>query len=157
MKMKIGHGYDVHRFGGDKPLYLGCVKFDSDLSLLAHSDGDVVSHAICDSLLGAAGLRDIGHQFPDNDDAFENISGASLLALTNAMIKKEGYDIVNVDVTVVAEKPKMAKNIVKMIEAVARALETDTDRINIKATTEEGLGIAGNGIACHAVCLIERS
>ncbi len=155
--MKIGHGYDVHRFGGDKPLYLGCVKFDSGLSLLAHSDGDVVSHAICDSLLGAAGLRDIGHQFPDNDDEYENASGASLLKKTNELIREKGYVISNIDVTIVAEKPKMAKNIVNMINAVASALDTEADRINIKATTEEGLGIAGNGIACHAVCLIERS
>ncbi len=155
--MKIGHGYDVHRFGGDKPLYLGCVRFDSELSLLAHSDGDVVSHAICDSLLGAAGLRDIGHQFPDNDDNFENISGAALLSLTNGLIKEKGYTVSNIDVTIVAEKPKMAKNILKMITAVSSALEIEEDRVNIKATTEEGLGIAGNGIACHAVCLIERS
>ena len=154
--MKIGHGYDVHRFGGDKPLMLGCTHISDEYGLIAHSDGDVVCHALCDSLLGAAGERDIGVFFPDNDKRYENASGAYLLAETAKIIRHVGYGIINADITVVAEKPRLSAFIIEMRTNMARALDVDPQAINIKATTEEGLGIAGKGIACHAVCLLEK-
>ena len=154
--MRIGHGYDVHRFGGDKPLMLGCTHISDEHGLIAHSDGDVVCHALCDSLLGAAGERDIGVFFPDTDKRYENASGAYLLEETVKIIKSSGYAVVNADITIVAEKPRLSAFIPVMRANIAKALGTDAGIVNIKATTEEGLGIAGKGIACHAVCLLEK-
>ena len=154
--MKIGHGYDIHRFGSQKPLMLGCARFEYPEGLIAHSDGDVVCHALCDALLGAAGLPDIGVQFPDNDARYEGVSGSALLAKTNDLIRLKGYRLSCADITVIAEKPKIAPHYAVMRESIAKALGTDKDNINVKATTEEGLGIAGKGVACHAVCILEE-
>lgn len=152
--MRIGHGYDVHRFGSDKKLILGGVEIPFDNGLIAHSDGDVVVHALCDSLLGAAGLRDIGFHFPDNKEEFKDISSLILLKRVYKMVKDKGFTLSNCDITIIAEKPKLAAFIPKMVKEIAKTLDEDEGIINIKATTEEGLGLAGNGIGCHAVCII---
>ena len=154
--MKIGHGYDVHRFGSKKPLMLGCTEIPYKCGLIAHSDGDVVCHALCDAMLGAAGLRDIGYNFPDNDDAYKGVSGADLLGRVCALIKEQGFVLCCADITVVAEKPRLSEFIGAMRANMAQALGAEVSEINIKATTEEGLGIAGKGVACHAVCLLEK-
>ncbi|NLN55880.1 MAG: 2-C-methyl-D-erythritol 2,4-cyclodiphosphate synthase [Clostridiales bacterium] len=154
--MRIGHGYDVHRFGSDKKLILGGVEIPFGVGLIAHSDGDVVLHALCDALLGAASLRDIGFHFPDNSNEFKDISSIILLKRVYEMITNKGYALSNCDITVIAEKPKLSPFIPEMVKTITEALDIDKDRINIKATTEEGLGLAGNGIGCHAVCLIDK-
>lgn len=154
--MKIGHGYDVHRFGSNKSLMLGCTEIPHKCGLIAHSDGDVVCHALCDAMLGAAGLRDIGYHFPDNDDEFKDVSGAYLLGKVSAMIKEQGFVLCCADITVVAEKPRLSPYIDAMRANLAQALGTQVSVVNVKATTEEGLGIAGKGVACHAVCLLEK-
>lgn len=154
--MRIGHGYDVHRFGSDKKLILGGVEIPFGVGLIAHSDGDVVLHALCDALLGAASLRDIGFHFPDNSNEFKDISSIILLKRVYEMITNKGYALSNCDITVIAEKPKLSPFIPEMVKTITEALDIDKDRINIKATTEEGLGLAGNGISCHAVCLIDK-
>lgn len=153
--MKIGHGYDVHRFGGDKPLVLGGVTVENHVGLIAHSDGDVLLHALCDAILGAAGLKDIGHIFPDNDEKYKGISSILLLNEVAEMIKSKGLSLDCADITIVADKPKMAKYIPLMIEKISETLGV-SGRINIKSTTEEGLGLAGLGIGCHAVCLLNE-
>ncbi len=155
--MKIGHGYDVHRFGAEnKPLMLGCTEIPHSVGLIAHSDGDVVCHALCDALLGAAGTRDIGYYFPDTDNAYSGASGAYLLGKTVEIIHGLGYVFSCADITVVAEKPRLSPHIGDMRANIAAALGADASCVNVKATTEEGLGIAGSGIACHAVCLLEK-
>ena len=155
--MRIGHGYDVHRFCENRPLILGGVEIPYEFGLLGHSDADVLLHAISDALLGAAALGDIGKHFPDSDPKYKGIDSMLLLKEVVLKLKENGYKVVNVDATVIAQAPKLASFISKMICLVSAALEVDASQVNIKATTEEGLGFTGEklGIAAHCVCLIE--
>lgn len=155
--MRIGHGYDVHRLVNDRPLILGGVKIPFELGLLGHSDADVLLHAVCDALLGAAALGDIGKHFPDSDEAFRNIDSRILLRKTAELLREKGYKVVNVDATVIAQKPKLSPFIAEMRENIALDCGVSAECVNVKATTEEGLGFTGNlsGISAHAVCLIE--
>lgn len=156
--MRIGHGYDVHRLTEGRRLVLGGVEIPFERGLDGHSDADVLVHALMDALLGAAGLRDIGVLFPDNDPAYKNISSMLLLDRVMLTLEHAGYAVGNVDVTVLAQRPKLKDYIPVMRENLARAMKIPLDCVNIKATTEEGLGFTGSGegIACHAVCLLER-
>ena len=156
--MRIGHGYDVHRLVEGRALILGGVKIDYHLGLLGHSDADVLVHAIMDALLGAAALGDIGKHFPDTDPTYK---GADSLALTRhvaSLLREKGYRVVNVDSTVIAQRPKLAPHIQLMREKIADALEISLDDVNVKATTEEKLGFTGRkeGISSHAVVLLEE-
>ena len=153
--MRIGHGIDFHRLVEGRDLYLGGVKIEYEKGLLGHSDADVLLHAICDALLGAAAKRDIGYHFPDSSEKFKGISSLELLKMTKEIIKP--YKVVNVDATVIAQAPKLMPHIEKMRENVAEALETDINNINIKATTSEHMGYCGSGegMEAHAVCLIK--
>lgn len=155
--MRIGHGYDVHRLIAGRKLILGGVEIPYILGLDGHSDADVLLHAMMDALLGAAALGDIGHLFPDTDPAYKGISSLKLLAVVAARIREKGFEIGNIDATVIAQKPKLAPFIEAMRKETARVLQIDPDRLNIKATTEERLGFSGReeGIASHAVCLLE--
>lgn len=155
--MRIGHGYDVHRLIAGRKLILGGVEIPYILGLDGHSDADVLLHAMMDALLGAAALGDIGHLFPDTDPAYKGISSLKLLAVVAARIREKGFEIGNIDATVIAQKPKLAPFIEAMRKETARVLQIDPDRLNIKATTEERLGFSGReeGIAAHAVCLLE--
>lgn len=154
--IRIGHGFDVHRFGGNGPCVLGGVKVPFERGLVAHSDGDVVLHAISDALLGALALGDIGHFYPDNDDRFLNIDSRKLLRDVFSKIKTQGYRVVNVDVTVMAQVPKMDPYELQMRNNVADDLELSLGCVSIKATTTEKLGFTGRGegIAVEAVCLL---
>lgn len=154
--MRIGMGYDVHRLEKGRKLIIGGVEVPYSKGLLGHSDADVLLHAIADSLLGAAALGDIGKHFPDSDGQFKDISSLILLARVKALIYQKGYKIANIDATIIAEKPKMAPHIPAMIENISEALEIDSDKINVKATTEEGLGFTGTGqgIASQCICLL---
>ena len=156
--MRIGHGYDVHRFAENRALILGGVKLPFHVGLDGHSDADVLLHAVMDALLGAAGLRDIGFHFPDTDIRYKDASSLALLGCVAQKIAEKGYRVGNVDVTVIAQAPKLKAYIPQMQENIAAQLSVDTERINVKATTEEGLGFTGNmqGVACHAVCLLEE-
>ncbi len=156
--MRIGHGYDAHRFCADKPLRLGGVTVPYTRGLLAHSDGDVVLHAIMDALLGAAGLGDIGKLYPDNDSTYAGIDSRILLRDTAGRLRENGFAVEYLDVTIVAQKPKLAPHMADMKEAVAADLGIAADRLNIKATTEEKMGFTGReeGIAVHAVCLLHE-
>lgn len=156
--MRIGHGYDVHRLTEGRRLILGGVEIPFERGLDGHSDADVLVHALMDALLGAAGLRDIGVLFPDNDPAYKNISSMLLLDRVMLTLEHAGYAVGNVDVTVLAQRPKLKDYIPVMRENLAHAMKIPLDCVNIKATTEEGLGFTGSGegIACHAVCLLER-
>lgn len=156
--MRIGHGYDVHRFCEGDAITIGGVKIPYDKGLLAHSDGDVLAHAIADSLLGAAGQRDIGFFFPDNDNRFENIDSMILLSNVKKIISDVGFEIVNIDSTIVAQAPKMMTHIMSMRENLSKALNIDIDQVNVKATTEEKLGFTGRkeGISAHSVCLLKK-
>ncbi|WP_295484358.1 2-C-methyl-D-erythritol 2,4-cyclodiphosphate synthase [uncultured Succinatimonas sp.] len=158
MKIRIGHGFDVHRFGGEGPCTLGGVKVPYEKGLVAHSDGDVLIHAVCDAILGALSLGDIGHFYPDNDDKFLNIDSRILLRDVYLKIKALGFVIGNVDVTVLAQVPKLAPYEQKMRENLAHDLQTDLQNVSIKATTTEKLGFVGRkeGIAVEAVVLLER-
>ena len=158
MKIRIGHGFDVHRFGGEGPCTLGGVKVPYEKGLVAHSDGDVLIHAVCDAILGALALGDIGHFYPDNDDKFLNIDSRILLRDVYLKIKTLGFVIGNVDVTVLAQVPKLAPYEQKMRENLAEDLQTDLQNVSIKATTTERLGFVGRkeGIAVEAVVLLER-
>ncbi len=153
---RIGHGYDVHRLVPDRKLMLGCVEIPHEAGLLGHSDADVLCHAVCDAMLGAAGLRDIGTHFPDKDPAYEGVSGAFLLVECLKKCREKGYNVGNIDATVIAQKPKLMPFLPTMQEKIAEALCVSPDQINIKATTEEKLGFTGReeGIAAHAVCLL---
>jgi 2-C-methyl-D-erythritol 2,4-cyclodiphosphate synthase len=155
--MRIGHGYDVHRLVEGRALILGGVKIDYHLGLLGHSDADVLVHAIMDALLGAAALGDIGKHFPDSDAAFCGADSLALARQVSAMLRVRSYKIVNVDATVIAQRPKLAPHIDEIRRNIAAALGVELSAINIKATTEENLGFTGNGagIAAHAVCLID--
>ncbi|PCH60976.1 MAG: 2-C-methyl-D-erythritol 2,4-cyclodiphosphate synthase [SAR86 cluster bacterium] len=158
--LRIGHGYDVHRFAPsnapERDLMLGGVCIPSALSLLAHSDGDVLIHALCDGILGAIGAGDIGQHFPDTDPRFKNISSSALLTQVLNLANDDGWQLVNVDVTVIAQVPTLSPYRQSMRENLATLLGTDTARVNIKATTTEKLGFVGRkeGIACHAVVLL---
>ena len=156
--MRIGHGYDVHRFAENRALILGGVDIPYERGLLGHSDADVLLHAVMDALLGAAALRDIGFHFPDTDMRYKGASSLALLGCVAQMITEKGYSLGNLDVTVIAQAPKLAPHIPQMRQNIAAQLSVDTGRVNIKATTEEGLGFTGRneGIACHAVCLLEE-
>jgi 2-C-methyl-D-erythritol 2,4-cyclodiphosphate synthase len=156
--MRIGHGYDVHRFAENRALILGGVTIPYELGLLGHSDADVVLHAVMDALLGAAALRDIGYHFPDTDPQYKGADSLALLGCVAAKIAKKGYRLGNLDVTVIAQVPKLAPHIQQMRENIATQLAVDIDSVNVKATTEEGLGFTGQklGIACHAMCLLEE-
>jgi 2-C-methyl-D-erythritol 2,4-cyclodiphosphate synthase len=156
--IRIGHGYDVHAFGGNKPLVLGGVSIPNHIGLLAHSDGDVLLHAVCDALLGAAGFGDIGKHFPDNDERYANIDSSKLLSEVVELIRKEGYKVANIDVSVVAETPRMSPHIQMMISKLAELLLVEEGQVNVKATTTEKLGYIGRkeGIAVHCVCLISK-
>ncbi|MBE6760631.1 MAG: 2-C-methyl-D-erythritol 2,4-cyclodiphosphate synthase [Ruminococcaceae bacterium] len=155
--MRIGHGYDVHRLVEGRKLILGGVDIPYDKGLLGHSDADVLAHAISDALLGAAAMSDIGALFPDNDPAFEGADSLKLLAEVVARIGERGYSVVNIDATVLAQRPKLRPYIDTMRERLAAACGMDAELVSVKATTEEGLGFTGSGegIAVHAVCLIE--
>lgn len=156
--MRIGHGYDVHRLVEDRDLILGGVKIDWEKGLLGHSDADVLLHAVSDALLGAAGLGDIGKHFPDTDPQYKDADSLKLLEIVGQKVKAAGYRVSNVDVTMIAQKPKLRDHIPQMEENIAGALGIDPDRVNVKATTEEKLGFTGTGegMACHAVCLLEE-
>lgn len=155
--MRIGHGYDVHRLVEGRRLILGGVEIPFEKGLLGHSDADVLAHAIMDALLGAAALGDIGKLFPDSDPVYEGADSLKLLERVVEVLKENGYTVGNVDATVLAQRPKLAPHIPQMRERLARAMGTDMGRVSVKATTEEGLGFtgAGEGIAAHAVALIE--
>lgn len=156
--MRIGTGYDVHRLEDGRKLILGGVEIPYEKGLLGHSDADVLVHAVMDALLGAAALGDIGRHFPDNDDNFKNISSLVLLKRVCLLLKESGYNTINVDATVIAQRPKLAPYIQLMKKNIADGLDIDSDCVNVKATTEEGLGFTGSGegIAAQAVCLIEK-
>ena len=156
---RIGHGYDVHKFGGDKPLILGGVLFEGEQGLLAHSDGDVVLHAVCDALLGAIAKGDIGHHFPDTSDEFAGADSKELLKSVMMLVKGEGYQLGNIDVTIAAQAPKMASKIEGMRGVIAAVCDADFPQVNVKATTTEKLGFVGRkeGIAVDAVCLLQKS
>ena len=156
--MRIGHGYDVHRLVPERKLILGGVEIEHDRGLLGHSDADVLTHALMDALLGACALGDIGTHFPDKSDEFLDISSFVLLERVKELIKNKGYKLLNADITVIAQSPKLASFIMKMRENLANILEVAVDDINIKATTEEKLGFTGRkeGIAAHAVVLLEK-
>lgn len=156
--MRIGHGYDVHRLVSGRDLILGGVKIPYDLGLEGHSDADVLLHAVMDALLGAAGLRDIGYHFPDNDPKYEGANSLELLSTVGKKILDAGYRVGNIDVTMIAQRPKLKDRIPQMEENIASALEINASQVNVKATTEEHLGFTGTGegMACHAVCLLEN-
>ena len=156
MNIRIGHGYDVHRLVKDRDLTVGGVRIPHETGLLGHSDADVLSHAVADALLGAAGKRDIGYYFPDTDPAYHGVSSLFLLSQVADILKKDGYRVGNIDCTLIAQAPKMAPHISAMKKNIAEALNISSQDINIKATTEEKLGFTGSGegIAAHAVCLL---
>lgn len=155
--MRVGHGLDTHRFGAGSHVVLGGVRIPHSHGLIAHSDGDVVIHALCDALLGAAGQGDIGRHFPDSHAEFRGVDSRVLLGRVMVLLKQLGLAVVNVDVTVVAQAPRLAPHVPQMVENLATDLQVGPDRINIKATTTEGLGFTGRGegIAAHAVVLLE--
>lgn len=157
--MRIGHGYDVHRFESGRRLILGGVQIPYPQGLAGHSDADVLTHAVMDALLGAAGLGDIGMHFPDTNDRFEGIDSLILARETVALVQDAGYCICNIDSTLIAQAPKLSPYLPQMRKALSQALQINTNQINIKATTEEHLGFTGRkeGIAAHAVCLLERT
>lgn len=153
---RIGHGYDVHRFVPDRKLILGGVNIEYKFGLLGHSDADVLIHAVCDALLGAAALGDIGRHFPDSDDRYKGIDSMLLLENVVELLDDRGYSVGNIDCTVIAQKPKIGRYTAQMAENIARVCKIDAENVNVKATTEEGLGFTGalEGISAHAVCLI---
>ena len=156
--MRIGHGYDVHRLVPGRDLILGGVKIPYELGLDGHSDADVLLHAVSDALLGAAGLGDIGRHFPDTDPKYKGADSLALLNIVGQKVAQKGYRVSNIDVTMIAQKPKLKDYISRMEENIASALGLDPERVNVKATTEEKLGFTGtgDGMACHAVCLLEE-
>lgn len=156
---RVGMGYDVHKLVDGRPLWLGGVKIEHTQGLLGHSDADVLIHAICDALLGAASLRDIGYHFPDTANEYENIDSKILLAKTCTLLRQKGYEIGNIDATVCAERPKINPHIPHMQEVLAQVMNIDTDNISIKATTTEHLGFTGReeGMSAYAVALIFKA
>ena len=156
--MRIGHGFDVHAFGEGDKLILGGVTIPYQRSLIAHSDGDVLIHALIDSLLGALALGDIGHHFPDTDAKYKGCSSRDLLKEVASLVRNQAYQLTNTDITIVAEAPKMAAHLEAMRNNIAQDLDCCLDQINIKATTTEKLGFTGRGegVACHAVSLLQK-
>ena len=156
--MRIGHGYDVHKLVEGRDLILGGVKIDYEKGLLGHSDADVLLHAVSDALLGAAGLGDIGRHFPDTDPKYKGADSLMLLREVYRKISEKGFRVGNIDVTMIAQRPKLKDYIPQMQENIAAAVGVTPDRVNVKATTEEKLGFTGSGegMACHAVCLLEE-
>ncbi|MFR3358972.1 MAG: 2-C-methyl-D-erythritol 2,4-cyclodiphosphate synthase [Eubacterium sp.] len=155
--MRIGMGYDVHRLAEDRDLIIGGEKIEYEYGLLGHSDADVLLHAIMDALLGAAALGDIGTHFPDTDERYRGISSVRLLAYVDQLLEENGYSVGNIDATIIAQRPKMALYIPKIRENIANTLGLELNQVNIKATTEEGLGFtgSGDGISAQAVCILE--
>lgn len=158
MKIRVGFGFDVHRLVPGRELWLGGIRLDHELGLLGHSDADVLIHAICDALLGAANMRDIGYHFPDTAGEFKNIDSKILLERTVGLIAGKGYRVGNVDATVCAERPKLKARIPEMQEVLARLMQVDVEDVSIKATTTEKLGFTGReeGISAYATVLIEK-
>jgi 2-C-methyl-D-erythritol 2,4-cyclodiphosphate synthase len=158
MSMRIGHGYDVHKFGGSGPIVIAGVKIEHDMGLIAHSDGDVVLHALCDALLGALALGDIGKHFPDTDPTLEGVDSRELLRHVYKLITDQQYQLGNLDLTIVAQAPKMAPHIELMRKNIAEDLNVDVAQVNVKATTTEKLGFAGRkeGMAAYAVVLLTQ-
>ena len=156
--MRIGHGYDVHRLVSGRDLILGGVKIPYALGLDGHSDADVLLHAVMDALLGAAALRDIGYHFPDTDPTYKGADSMKLLEAVGQKLTAAGYRVGNIDVTMIAQKPKLKEYIPQMTQNIARAPDIPVGRVNVKATTEEKLGFTGSGegMSCHAVCLLEE-
>ena len=156
--MRIGHGYDVHRLVSGRALILGGVNIPYELGVDGHSDADVLLHAVMDALLGAAGLRDIGYHFPDTDMRYKGADSMELLRCVAGKLKDAGFRVSNVDVTMIAQQPKLKPYIPQMMDNIANALEIGVERVNVKATTEEHLGFTGTmeGMACHTVCLLEE-
>ena len=154
--LRIGHGYDVHRLTENRKLILGGVEIPYELGLLGHSDADVLVHSVMDALLGALALGDIGKHFPDNDQSFKDIDSMVLLERVVSLIDEKGYKLSNLDATISAEKPKLAKYIPLMREHIAKVCGVETDRVSVKATTEEGLGLKGEGIGATCVCLLMK-
>lgn len=156
--MRIGHGYDVHKLVPGRDLILGGVKIEYELGLLGHSDADVLLHAVSDALLGAAGLGDIGRHFPDTDPQYKGADSLKLLENIAEKVKNAGYRVSNIDVTMIAQRPKLKDHIPQMVANIAAAVGVDSSRVNVKATTEEKLGFTGEGLgmSCHAVCLLEE-
>ncbi len=156
--MRIGHGYDVHKLVEGRDLILGGVKIEHTLGLLGHSDADVLLHAVSDALLGAAGLGDIGKHFPDTDPQYKGADSLKLLEIVAQRVREAGYRVSNIDVTMIAQRPKLRPHIEQMEKNIAAAVGIDVSRINVKATTEERLGFTGTeqGMSCHAVCLLEE-
>ena len=154
--MRVGMGYDVHRLTENRDLIIGGVKIPYEKGLLGHSDADVLLHAIMDALLGAAAMGDIGKHFPDTDPAYEGASSMKLLDHVGKLLEEENYQIINIDATIIAQRPKMAPHIPQMVENVARVLKLEKNQVNIKATTEEGLGFTGTGegISSQAICAL---
>ncbi len=157
-KIRVGLGYDVHRLEKGEDFWLGGIKIDSEFGAVGHSDADVLIHAICDAILGAANLRDIGYHFSDKDPKYKGVDSKKLLTQTLQFIREKGYSINNIDATVCLEKPKIGKYIPDMISCLSQILEIDKDDISIKATTSEQMGFVGKGegVACHAVCCIYK-
>lgn len=155
--MRIGHGYDVHKLVKDRKLIVGGVEIEYEFGLLGHSDADVLLHAVCDSLLGAAALGDIGTHFPDTDEKYKGADSMKLLKAVAEMVKSEGYEIENIDATILAQKPKMLPHILQMRKNIASACNIELSQVNVKATTEEGLGFTGalQGISAHSVALLK--
>ena len=156
--MRIGHGYDVHKLVEGRDLIIGGVKIEHTLGLLGHSDADVLLHAVSDALLGAAGLGDIGKHFPDTDPQYKGADSLKLLEIVAQRVQEAGYRVSNIDVTMIAQRPKLRPHIEQMERNIAGAVGIDVSRVNVKATTEEKLGFTGEelGMACHAVCLLEE-
>ena len=154
--MRIGHGYDVHRLTEGRKLILGGVEIPWERGLLGHSDADVLTHAVMDALLGAAGLGDIGRHFPDSDPAYAGADSLKLLARVAELLREKGFSVGNVDATILAQRPKLAGHIPRMRDKLAQVMGVEPERVNVKATTEEGLGFTGSGegMAAHAVCLL---
>jgi 2-C-methyl-D-erythritol 2,4-cyclodiphosphate synthase len=158
MNIRIGHGYDVHKFGGEGPITIAGVNIEYQQGLLAHSDGDVALHALCDALLGALAMGDIGKHFPDTDPSLAGVDSRVLLRHVVKLIEKQGYFLGNLDLTIVAQAPKMAPHIEPMRANIAADMNSHVSQVNVKATTTEKLGFAGRkeGIACYAVVLLEK-
>jgi len=156
--MRIGHGYDVHKLVEGRDLILGGVKIEYEKGLLGHSDADVLLHAVSDALLGAAGLGDIGKHFPDTDPQYKGADSLELLRVVAKLVTEKGYRVSNIDVTMIAQRPKLKDHIPQMVLNIAGAVGIAPDRVNVKATTEEKLGFTGEGLgmSCHAVCLLEE-
>ena len=156
--MRIGHGYDVHKLVEGRDLILGGVKIEYEKGLLGHSDADVLLHAVSDALLGAAGLGDIGKHFPDTDPQYKGADSLELLRVVARRVKEAGYRVSNIDVTMIAQRPKLKDYIPQMVKNIAAAVDIADNRVNVKATTEEKLGFTGEGLgmSCHAVCLLEE-